>query len=174
MVHWNHPTDECQDIGKDQKVKQSKKLTRWKWLLKILYLFGQFLNFQGHQAAWSLQRSNQSATVQLCRVIHELKLARILVMITESHGCLLLFARKWANINEPAPTCFCQQQRPTIFLVVVHLLFIFEVIECSTSHSFVNSCFSLLALCFLQFYLSSGFSLCRVCNFSSLQREWNF
>lgn len=176
MVHWNHPTDERQDIGKDQKVKQSQKLTRWKWSLKILYLCGQFLNIQGHQAVWSLQRSNQSATVQLCSVIHQLKLARILLMITEIHGCFLLFVRKWANTNAPAPTCYCQQQRPTIFSGCGAFALYFWGYRVLSEPFFCKFLLLLLALCFLQFYFSSHlvFSLCRVCDVSSSQREWNF
>jgi len=168
MVHWNHPTDERQDIGKDQKVKQSQKLTRWKWLLKILYLFGQFLNFQGHQAAWSPQRSNQSATVQLCRVIHQLKLARILIMITVV-GCYFLRASELTN--EPAPTCFSQQQRPTIFSGCGAFALYFWGNRVLNEPFFCKFLLLPLALCFLQFYLSSHLVLaCAECAMSVPRR----
>ena len=47
--------------------KQSQKLSRWKWSLKIMYLCGQFLNFDVRQHEGSKGRIKSSG-FSLCRV----------------------------------------------------------------------------------------------------------
>jgi hypothetical protein len=45
MVHWNHPTDECQDIGNSHRNCQ-----RWKESVNIMYLCGQFRQHEASKA----------------------------------------------------------------------------------------------------------------------------